>query len=80
METQNMVGTWGDQENFVKHVIFKYEIVATKISLCKPFKLWVGPLYTRSHGRKNWRPTLSIFGLFVGFKLQINARTLMLGY
>jgi hypothetical protein len=39
METQNMVGTWGDQENFVKHVIFKYEIVATKISLCKPFKL-----------------------------------------
>jgi hypothetical protein len=21
METQNMVGTWGDQENFVKHVI-----------------------------------------------------------
>ncbi len=81
METPNMVGrTWGDHKNFVKHVISKYEIVAGKISLCKPFKLQVGPLYTRSQGRKNLRPTLSIFGLFVGFKLQINARTLMSGY
>jgi hypothetical protein len=40
METPNMVGrTWGDHKNFVKHVISKYEIVAGKISLCKPFKL-----------------------------------------
>jgi hypothetical protein len=39
METQNMVGTWGDHENFVKHGISKYEIVAKKKSLCKPFKL-----------------------------------------
>jgi hypothetical protein len=31
METQNMVGNWGDQENFVKHVIFKYEIVVQNI-------------------------------------------------
>jgi hypothetical protein len=35
METQNMVGTWGDQKNFVKHVISKYEIVAKKKSLCR---------------------------------------------
>jgi len=34
-----MVGTWGDEENFVQHVISKYEIVAEKISLCKHFKL-----------------------------------------
>ncbi len=75
-----MVGTWGDQQNFVKHVIFKYEIVAEKTSLCKPFKLQVGLLYTRNKGQKNLRPILSNFGLFVGFKLQINARTLMSGY
>jgi hypothetical protein len=37
----------------------------------------LGPLYTRSQGgQKNLGPTLSIFGLQIGPKLLINARTL----
>ncbi len=40
-------------------------------------KLVLGPLYTRSQGgNKNLRPALSIFGLQIGPKLLINARTL----
>jgi len=42
---------------------------------------WVaqGPLYTKRQGQKNLGPTLSIFGLRIGPKLLINARTLTPG-
>jgi len=42
---------------------------------------WVaqGPLYTRRQGQKNLGPNLNIFGLRIGPKLVINARTLTPG-
>jgi hypothetical protein len=43
-------------------------------------QLVLGPLYTRSQGgQKNLGPTLSIFGLQLGPKILINARTAVCG-
>jgi hypothetical protein len=42
--------------------------------------LFEGWLYTKSQGRQNWGPTLSIFGLLFDPKLLINARTLTSEY
>jgi hypothetical protein len=44
------------------------------------YPIHLGLLYTRSQGQKNLGPTLSIFGLQIGPKLLMNARTLLSDY
>jgi hypothetical protein len=67
----------------VSHVdmcIGKHEVSMPSLGNFKGLTLILGPLYIKSQGKKNLGPTLSIFGLQIGPKLLINARTLMSRY
>ncbi len=55
--------------------LYKYILL-----VANKYPIFLGLLYTRSHGLKNLGPTLSIFGLQIGPKLLINARTLLSDY
>jgi hypothetical protein len=50
------------------------------LMVANKYPILLGLLYTRSQGQKDLGPTLSIFGLQIGPKLLINARTLMSDY
>jgi hypothetical protein len=64
-----------DLTSSVNARLYKYTLMDAN-----KYPILLGLLYTRSQDQKDLGPTLSIFGLQIGPKLLINARTLMSDY